>query len=527
MRTLAHKQLFRSDQAALPGQDAYRFRHILIREAAYERVAKEVRARWHEAFADWLEALAGERVGEYEELLGHHLAEAARYRLDIGDHGTETQVLARRAATLCRQVADRAAAQADFMAAAGLLRRVAALLPADDPSRPIAIADCAGWLLTAGHMDAAAALSDAARAAAEASGDRPAQLVCDSLGRMVAISASADVGVGEEQAALDRARAGAEETERAGRLGEAARLWYLTAIWEGNTMLRCAKARAAAERVLELGQGVRSPWLEAFGTVAGVMFLLRGRGRIPDLLRAGEERASRFGRAIRADYLADAAALLAQRGEADAAVAAVADVIAIAQELGYKAYLSQWIKGAVLLDAGRPADAIEPLELAATTAGEVGDVGSASSITGLLARALALEGHVEEAARRSTEARALSAAVDRWSALLWRGAAVRVCAAQGRPAEARALADELVAILADIDYPGIEFHARLDAAEGYRAAGEREAAEALLRRAIADSDEREATEYARQAAAALERVTGLTRRTRTLEPEKQPRELLR
>ena len=255
VRTLAHKQLFRSDQAALPGQDAYRFRHILIREAAYERVAKEVRARWHEAFADWLEALAGERVSEYEELLGHHLAEAARYRLEIGDHGTETQVLARRAATLCRQVADRAAAQADFMAAAGLLRRVAALLPADDPARPIAIADCAGWLLTAGHMDAATALSDAARAAAEASGDRPAQLVCDSLGRMVAISASADVGVGEEQAALDRARAGAEETERAGRLGEAARLWYLTAIWEGNTMLRCAKARAAAERVLELGTG--------------------------------------------------------------------------------------------------------------------------------------------------------------------------------------------------------------------------------------------------------------------------------
>ena len=77
--------------------------------------------------------------------------------------------------------------------------------------------------------------------------------------------------------------------------------------------------------------------------------------------------------------------------------------------------------------------------------------------------------------------------------------------------------------MADIDYPGIEFHARLDAAEGYRAAGERaigsslplyvrlaagerEAAEALLRRAIADSAEREATEYARQAAAALERV---------------------
>ncbi len=91
VRTLARKQLFRSDQAALPGQDAYRFRHILIREAAYERVAKEVRARWHEAFADWLEALAGERISEYEEVLGHHLAEAARYRLEIGDIGPETR----------------------------------------------------------------------------------------------------------------------------------------------------------------------------------------------------------------------------------------------------------------------------------------------------------------------------------------------------------------------------------------------------------------------------------------------------
>ena len=127
---------------------------------------------------------------------------------------------------------------------------------------------------------------------------------------------------------------------------------------------------------------------------------------------------------------------------------------------------------------------------------------------GLLARALALEGHVEEAARRSTEARALTAPGDRWSALLWRGAAARVCAAQGRSAEARALADEIVAVLADVDYPGIEFHARLDAAEGYRAAGDWEAAEALLRRALADSDEREATGLTRQAAAALERVRG-------------------
>jgi class 3 adenylate cyclase/tetratricopeptide (TPR) repeat protein len=508
VRALARKQLFRSDRAALPGQDAYRFRHILIREAAYERVAKQVRASWHEAFADWLEALAADRLSEYEELLGHHLAEAARYRLEIGDIGADTLALARRAATLSRRVADRAAAQGDFMAAAGLLRRVAGLLSAEDPARPIAIADCAGWLLTAGHMDAAAALSAAASAAAGATGDRASQLVCDSLRRMVEMSTRADVAGEDDRAALDHARAAAEETERSGRLGEAARLWYITALWEGNTLLHSAQAREAAERTLGLGQRAGSPWLETFGAVGGLMFRLRGRGRIPDLLRTGEETASTFGRAIRADYLADAATLLAQRGDADAALAAVADVIAIVQELGYKTYISQWVNGAVLVDAGRAAEGIRHLELAAATARAVGDLGSASSIIGLLARALALTGDVDEAARRSTEARALTKPSDRWSALLWRGAAVRVCAAQGRPAEARALADEMVAMLADIDYPGIEFHARLDAAEGYRAAGRWDVAEGLLRRAVADSDEREATGFARQAASALERARG-------------------
>ncbi len=279
--------------------------------------------------------------------------------------------------------------------------------------------------------------SAAAGAAAEASGDRPSQLVCESIGRMIAISASADVSVGEEQSALDRARAGAEETEGAGRVAEAARLWYVTAMWEGLWMLRCANAREAAERTRRLGQQARSPWLEVFGAaMGGVNSLMRGRGRIPDLLRAGDETVSRFGRAIRADYLAESAALLAQQGELDAALAAVADMVVIAQELGYKAYFAGWVNGVALLDAGRAVEAIEPLGLAAATAADAADVGSASSIIGLLARALALAGDTDEAARRSAEARALAAPSDRWSVLLWRGAEVRICAAQGRVAEA-------------------------------------------------------------------------------------------
>ena len=37
----------------LPGDDAYRFRHLLIRDAAYEALPKSTRAELHERFADW------------------------------------------------------------------------------------------------------------------------------------------------------------------------------------------------------------------------------------------------------------------------------------------------------------------------------------------------------------------------------------------------------------------------------------------------------------------------------------------
>ena len=65
--------------------DAYRFRHILIRDAAYERLTKTERADLHERFADWLESLAGDRLVEYEAILGHHLERAWQYRSELHD----------------------------------------------------------------------------------------------------------------------------------------------------------------------------------------------------------------------------------------------------------------------------------------------------------------------------------------------------------------------------------------------------------------------------------------------------------
>ncbi len=62
--TLTRKELLRPDRPAFPGDEAFRFRHLLIRDAAYEAMSKETRAELHERFAAWLERRAGERGRE-------------------------------------------------------------------------------------------------------------------------------------------------------------------------------------------------------------------------------------------------------------------------------------------------------------------------------------------------------------------------------------------------------------------------------------------------------------------------------
>ena len=53
---LVRKEFVRPDRAQLPGDDGYRFAHVLVRDAAYESMAKELRAELHERFAAWLGA---------------------------------------------------------------------------------------------------------------------------------------------------------------------------------------------------------------------------------------------------------------------------------------------------------------------------------------------------------------------------------------------------------------------------------------------------------------------------------------
>ena len=129
-----------------PGEEAFRFRHALIREAAYEAIPKEVRAELHERHAAWLEQALGDRLAEGEEFLGYHLEQAYRYRAELGPIDENALELADRA---CRHLASAgrlALRRGDMQAAVNLLER-ARSLPASDERARLELAPDLGFAL--------------------------------------------------------------------------------------------------------------------------------------------------------------------------------------------------------------------------------------------------------------------------------------------------------------------------------------------------------------------------------------------
>jgi class 3 adenylate cyclase/tetratricopeptide (TPR) repeat protein len=90
---LVRKELVRPDRAQLAGDDAYRFRHLLIRDAAYDSLSKATRADLHRRFAAWLEQ-HGQDLVELDEILGYHLEQAARCLAELNRDNREPALAA-------------------------------------------------------------------------------------------------------------------------------------------------------------------------------------------------------------------------------------------------------------------------------------------------------------------------------------------------------------------------------------------------------------------------------------------------
>ncbi|HZU13316.1 MAG TPA: adenylate/guanylate cyclase domain-containing protein [Chloroflexota bacterium] len=190
---LVRKELVRPERTQFPGDEAYRFRHLLIRDAAYEALPKALRAELHEKFAGWLEE-HGTDLPELDEIVGYHLEQAAYYRHELGQPDAN---LARQAGEqLARAALSQRWRRGDYRTAAGLLRRALTLLR---PLRPTTYLEMELLQSQGLPMEQRAAGLAAIAARAREAGDVHGEMVAGAAAARARILA----GSGESTAALE------------------------------------------------------------------------------------------------------------------------------------------------------------------------------------------------------------------------------------------------------------------------------------------------------------------------------------
>jgi class 3 adenylate cyclase len=85
LRTLQQKE-FTTERvmSSIAGETEYHFKHILIRDVAYESLPRRARGEAHAAVAKWIERLGADRLHERSELLALHYRKAYAYLSDDG-----------------------------------------------------------------------------------------------------------------------------------------------------------------------------------------------------------------------------------------------------------------------------------------------------------------------------------------------------------------------------------------------------------------------------------------------------------
>ena len=193
LMTLVRKELVRPQRSDFAGEEGFRFRHLLIRDAAYDALLEVSRADLHERFAGWLETRPGGRAVEYEEIVGYHLEQAFRYRQELGVLDDEASELGRNAAERLGAAGQRALTRHDLPAAVALLERAVGLLPQEDRLRLELSPELGIALTETGQLARADEILVGTITAARETGDRRAEF----LSRIQRLHASADGSDGD------------------------------------------------------------------------------------------------------------------------------------------------------------------------------------------------------------------------------------------------------------------------------------------------------------------------------------------
>jgi hypothetical protein len=125
--SLVRKELVRPERSQIAGDEAFRFRHLLIRDTAYDALPKTVRADLHERFADWVADFGD--VAELDEIVGYHLEQAVLYLRELSVDSARADQLAARAGSRLSTAGLAAIERGDAHAVCNLLGRAVHLLP--------------------------------------------------------------------------------------------------------------------------------------------------------------------------------------------------------------------------------------------------------------------------------------------------------------------------------------------------------------------------------------------------------------
>ena len=317
LTSLVRKELVRSDKPAFVGHHAFRFRHLLIRDAAYEALAKATRAELHERFAGWLQTHGGDLV-ELDEILGYHLEQAYSYRRQLGLLEDEKDVLLGTRAAACLGASGRrAAVRGDAPAAARFLERAAALLPTEDPRRLELLTSLGGALIESAAWDRARDVLSEAEATAQRVGDRGAAAHARVRLVFLDIHTNPDASHTSVRAELEGAIRVFEALGDKSGLARALHIAAMLRMWGGQNARAREEMELAAQHAREVGD--RALEIDALSGV--VMTLVYGPEPVATALKRIEEieRESQGARRLQAVALRGQAGLLAMAGSLDTA----------------------------------------------------------------------------------------------------------------------------------------------------------------------------------------------------------------
>jgi class 3 adenylate cyclase/tetratricopeptide (TPR) repeat protein len=444
LMALVRKELVRPDRTQLPGDDAFRFRHLLIRDAAYDSLPKAVRADLHRSFAAWLEEHGVDLV-ELDEIVGYHLEQACRYRDELGaSEDGELKAAARRRLTSAGQ---RARLRGDSGAAVKLFERGHEFVPEDEIDLALEL-DLIGALFQSGAFEDASLRAQTLAESARESGARVAELCGEIWLGVVRLYV-------EPEGAADRLAAVIEEAmpafEAAGE-DHALYLGYWALGQVAHMRAQMDSELEAVDRALVYARRLELPHVEAAllpSASASRVFGTTPVSAVLEWLDEQDERGLRHG-ALRG-HRAAALAMTGQLDEARQTFAGLRSELAERDARIGLALLTGHQLPELELLAGNPGAAAEVGEEGCRLLEALGDQAWLSTAVGMLAQAYYSLDRLAEAEQQAQRADELGSSDDALTQMLWRQTKAKVLARRGEQAEAEQLAREAVAIAEKTD----------------------------------------------------------------------------